>query len=61
MRARHNEMDPVYGERMGAYYKGFVSEEARSHGFMLDDLRAWKPVVNAAKRGRKRAASNSEL
>jgi hypothetical protein len=41
----HNEVDPVYGERMGAYYKGFVSEEARSHGFTLDDLRAWKPAA----------------
>lgn len=41
----HNEVDPVYGERMGAYYKGFVSEEARSHGFTLDDLRGWKPAV----------------
>ena len=41
----HNEVDPVYGERMGAYYKGFVIEEARAHGFTLDDLRAWKPVA----------------
>lgn len=53
----HNEVDPVYGERMGAYYKGFVSEEARSHGFTLDDLRAWKPAVTAAKRGRKKVGT----
>ena len=53
----HNEVDPAYGERMGAYYKGFVSEEARSHGFTLDDLRAWKPAVTAAKRGRKKASA----
>ena len=53
----HNEVDPVYGERMGAYYKGFVSEEARSHGFTLDDLRAWKPAVTAAKRGRRKASA----
>jgi hypothetical protein len=53
----HNEVDPVYGERMGHYYKGFVSEEARAQGFTLDDLRAWKPVTAvAAKRGRKKAA-----
>ena len=50
----HNEVDPVYGERMGAYYKGFVSEEARAHGFTLDDLRAWKPAATSAKRGRKK-------
>jgi len=53
----HNEVDPVYGERMGHYYEGFVSEEARAQGFTLDDLRAWKPVTPvAAKRGRRKAA-----
>jgi hypothetical protein len=52
----HNEVDPVYGERMGHYYKGFVTEEARAQGFTLDDLRAWKPVVVAATRGRRRNA-----
>lgn len=50
----HNEMDPVFGERMGHYYKGFVTEEARALGFTLDDLRAWKPAATAAKRGRKK-------
>jgi len=50
----HNDVDPVYGERMGHYYKGFVSEEARAQGFTLDDLRAWKPAVTAATRGRKK-------
>lgn len=50
----HNEMDPVFGERMGHYYKGFVTEEARAQGFTLDDLRAWKPAPTAAKRGRKK-------
>ncbi|CAN1502747.1 hypothetical protein MCEMAEM4_00557 [Burkholderiaceae bacterium] len=50
----HNQLDPVYGERMGDYYRGFVTEEARTLGFALDDLRAWKPVAVAAKRGRKK-------
>ena len=50
----HNELDPVFGERMGDYYRGFVTEEARGLGFTLDDLRAWKPTVTAAKRGRKK-------
>lgn len=50
----HNEPDPVFGERMGDYYRSFVTEEARALGFTLDDLRAWKPVVTAAKRGRKK-------
>lgn len=55
----HNEVDPAYGERMGTYYRGFVNEEARALGFTLDDLRAWKPVVTAARRGRKKAAQPS--
>lgn len=53
----HNEIDPVYGERMGVYYRGFVNEEARALGFTLDDLRAWKPAATAAKRGRKKVAA----
>lgn len=51
----HNDVDPVYGERMGDYYRGFVSDEARTLGFTLDDLRAWKPAV-AEKRGRRKAS-----
>ena len=53
----HNEIDPAYGERMGTYYGGFVNEEARALGFTLNDLRGWKPVVTAAKRGRKKASA----
>ena len=52
----HNEVDPVFGERMGDYYQGFVAEEARAQGFTLDDLKAWKPVVAAVRRGRRAAA-----
>jgi hypothetical protein len=52
----HNEPDPVHGDRMGDYYRAFVSDEARSLGFTLDDLRAWKPAVVAAKRGRRKAS-----
>jgi hypothetical protein len=55
----HNEIDPVYGERMGAYYRGFVNEEARALGFTVDDLRAWKPAVTAVKRGRRKVAQHS--
>ena len=49
----HNEVDPVYGERMGTYYKGFVKEEARAHGFTLDDLRAWRPATSSTRRRRR--------
>jgi hypothetical protein len=51
----HNEPDPVHGHPMGDYYRDFVSDEARALGFTLDDLRAWKPAVVAAKRGRRKA------
>ncbi|MBH2042924.1 MAG: BREX-2 system adenine-specific DNA-methyltransferase PglX [Comamonadaceae bacterium] len=50
----HNEVDPVYGERMGDYYQGFVTEEARAQGFTLEDLRAWKPTATVNARGRRR-------
>jgi len=52
----HNELDPAFGERMGDYYRAFVTEEARPLGFTLEDLRAWKPAPVAAKRGRKKKA-----
>jgi hypothetical protein len=50
----HNELDPVFGERMGDYYRSFVTDEARALGYTLDDLRAWKPAATAVKRGRKK-------
>ena len=53
----HNDPDPVFGERMGSYYRGFVQEEARALGFTLDQLRAWTPPVVAARRGRRKAAA----
>lgn len=46
----HNEVDPAYGERMGTYYKGFVTEEARANGFTLDHLRSWRPAVSTTRR-----------
>jgi hypothetical protein len=51
----HNEVDPVFGERMGNYYQGFVTEEARALGFTRDDLNAWTPITTA-KRSRKKAS-----
>jgi hypothetical protein len=53
----HNDLDPVFGQRMGDYYSGFVTEEARALGFTLEDLRAWKPAVAAGKRTRKKVAA----
>ena len=51
----HNDVDSVYGERMGNYYKGFVSEEARALGFTLDELKAWMPQASV-KRSRKKVS-----
>ncbi len=56
----HNEIDPVYGERMGAYYKSFVNQEAQMLGFTLDDLRTWKPLATSAKRVREKTAIRPE-
>lgn len=50
----HNELDPVFGERMGSYYRSFVTEEARALGFTLEDLQGWKPAATTARRGRKK-------
>lgn len=46
----HNELDPVYGERMGDYYEGFVRDEARGVGVTLEELKAWKPAVATTRR-----------
>lgn len=55
----HNELDANFGERMGDYYRSFVTEEAREQGFTLEDLRAWKPVAQASRRGRPRQPAAS--
>lgn len=52
----HNELDANFGERMGDYYDGFVRDEARALGVTLEALRASKPAVTAARRGRRRAS-----
>lgn len=53
----HNDLDPNFGERMGDYYDGFVRDEAKALGVTLEALRAWKPVVTAARRGRRRSVA----
>lgn len=49
----HNDIDPEFGQRMGTYYRGFVTEDARALGFTLDDLRNWRPAVTPTRRGRR--------
>lgn len=49
----HNEVHPVFGERMGDYYEGFLNDQARELGCTVEELRNWKPVATAARRGRR--------
>ena len=53
----HNDYDPEHALRMGDYFESFVADEARTLGLTLADLRNWKPVVVAVRRGRRRAAA----
>lgn len=39
----HNEIDPVFSERMGDYFQGYVEEEARAIGKTLNEIKDWKP------------------
>jgi hypothetical protein len=43
----HNEIDPAYEERMGDFFEGFVSEEARAMGRTVEQVRAWTPPAKA--------------
>lgn len=49
----HNDLDPTFGERMGDYYAGFLTDEARSHGLTLEALAAWTPPAAPARRARR--------
>jgi len=39
----HNEIDPVFSERMGDYFQGYVEEEARAIGKTIAEIQDWKP------------------
>ncbi|MEP7311643.1 MAG: BREX-2 system adenine-specific DNA-methyltransferase PglX [Pseudomonadota bacterium] len=54
----HNELDPVYGARVGDHYEDFVRDEARGLGYTLDDLKGWKPT--AAPSRRRRASGSAQ-
>lgn len=53
----HNEYNADAGVRMGDYFEGFVTDETKSSGFTLDDLRTWKPKATTARRSRKKATT----
>ncbi|MHB2016956.1 MAG: BREX-2 system adenine-specific DNA-methyltransferase PglX [Candidatus Xenobia bacterium] len=55
----HNDVDRESGERLGEFYRSMLQEDARSLGFTLEDLRAWRPPAKTRSRAaRKPRASN---
>jgi hypothetical protein len=51
----HNEPDPAFdGMRMGDYFEGFVTEEARQLNQTLPEIKAWSPPVRTGGRGRRK-------
>jgi hypothetical protein len=57
----HNDLHPAFGERMGNYYEGFVAEEARTLGFTLEGLRAWRPATTVVTRRRRTASTSTNV
>jgi hypothetical protein len=39
----HDDPDPVFGDRMGQYFTGFLDTERAALGLTTDDLTAWRP------------------
>ena len=52
----HNEMDPVYDQRLGDFYEGFLAGQLHTHGLTLEAVRDWAPPVTTRRRGRTAAA-----
>ncbi len=50
----HNEIDPVFGTRMGDYFEGYLAEEAKALGMSVEQVIAWKPPEKPKKAGRKK-------
>ena len=39
----HDDPDPVYGDRMGQYFTGFLDTERAAHGLTPQELTDWRP------------------
>jgi hypothetical protein len=50
----HNDIDPLYQERMGDFFQQFVEDEARTMEMTQDEIRAWTPPAQSSARGRKK-------
>ena len=49
----HNDIDPVYHQRLGDFYETFLRSQLSTLGLTVEDLRAWAPSNTG--RARKRA------
>lgn len=52
----HNDIDPVYHERMGDFFALFVQGQLQQHGLTRDDLDSWQPPATSRRRGRRQRA-----
>ena len=54
----HNEADAAFdGMRMGDYFDGFISEDARQLGKTVPEIKAWQPPPRISRRTRKGAVN----
>jgi hypothetical protein len=52
----HNDIDPIYNERMGDFFDIFVQGQLQQHGLTRDDLNTWQPPATSRRRGRRQRA-----
>jgi len=45
----HNDVDPMFGTRMGDYFEGYLAEEAKALGLTVADVMAWTPPAKVQK------------
>jgi hypothetical protein len=55
----HNEIDPAFGTRMGDYFEGYLTEEAKALGQSVDQVMAWTPPEQARRRGGRRRVATA--
>jgi hypothetical protein len=45
----HNDIDPEFNQRMGDFFAGWITEEARQLGLTIEQMKAWDPPKKVAK------------
>ena len=51
----HNDLNPVYGARMGDYFEGYLAEEAKALGMSVEQVVGWTPPEKPNVRERRKA------